>query len=137
MKRKLLSYFLGWVFAVLLGMWWLWWNSVNAACWDECDWISLNTCFPVIWDCIHLKGKDGWQWMNPTTVFPYMMWAIMRIIMSVVLVVCFIFVIVAWIKWASNDPKSARDLLKKVAITVLLLWLSGVILKVINPLFFW
>ncbi len=160
MKIRILSYLLGWVFAVLLGMWWLWWNFVNAEkCWGSdlpswmyccegvpvnipcdsvvvtwCNWIKLNTDFPILWDCIHLKEWEGW--VDGTTALPYMIWALMKIIMSIIMVICFIIIIIAWIKRASNDPKTARDLIKKVAITILLLWLSGIILKVVNPLFF-
>lgn len=133
MKNKILSYVLGWLFAVILGFWWLWWNQVNAACGEECKWIKLNTCFPIIWDCI-----KTWEWSTDATMaFPTMIWALTKIAMALVLIVCFIFVIVAWIKRASDDPKWARDILKKVAITVLLLWFSWVILRLINPNFFW
>ena len=99
-----------------------------------CNWIKLNTDFPLIGNCIHLK-KWEW-WVDSTTVLPVMIWSLMKITMSVVMVVCFIMIIIAGIKRSSNSPKEAQDLIKKVAITVLLLWLSGVILKVINPLFF-
>ena len=100
----------------------------------KCNWIKLNTDFPLIGNCIHLK-KWEW-WVDSTTVLPVMIWSLMKITMSVVMVVCFIMIIIAGIKRSSNSPKEAQDLIKKVAITVLLLWLSGVILKVINPLFF-
>lgn len=131
MKSKLLSYIIGWVFAALLGFWWLWLNFTNAEE-GECKWIKLNTDFPIIWDCIDTKSTEA----NPTNAFPYMIWALTKIAMALVLIVCFIFVIVAWIRWSSDDPKWARDILKKVAVTVLLLWFSWVILRLINPNFF-
>ena len=99
-----------------------------------CNWIKLNTDFPIIGNCIELK-----KWSNgtdPTTVMPNLMWSLMKIIMSIIMVVCFIMIILGGIYWASNDPKKWREMLKKAAVTVLLLWLSGVILKVINPTFF-
>lgn len=102
-------------------------------CWDHCDWIKLNTCFPIIWDCIETKAAAT----NPTNAFPYMIWALTKIIMSVILVVCFILVIVAWIMRAADKPDPAKKMLKRVAITILLLWLSGVILKLVNPNFFY
>ena len=132
--KKVLLYLLGWVFAVLLGSGWLLWNSVQAAdCWWSCeDWIKLNTCFPIIWDCIKVwEGKT-----NATQAFPTMIGALTKIIMALVLIVCFIFVIIAWIKRASDDPKTARSIIIKVGITVLLLWFSWVILRLINPNFF-
>ena len=98
---------------------------------SECKWIKLNTDFPIIWNCIWDKaGEDS------TNAFPTMLWAITKIIMSVILVVCLIMIIVAGILWAADNPKAARPILKKVAITILLLWLSWVILKLVNPNFF-
>ena len=152
MKRKILSYLLGWIFVVLIWVWLLWWSYVNAECisgcfdddWtcldicpavvtaDKCNWIKLNTNFPIIWNCI----KTKWDSTNATNAFPTMIWAITKIIMSVILVVCFIMIIVAWIMRAADNPKWAKWLLKKVAITIILLWLSWVILKLVNPNFF-
>ena len=134
MKNKILSYILGLVFAVLLGFWGMWWNLVEAReCWDVCDGIKLNTCFPILKDCIEMKAGST----NPTNAFPYMIWVLTKIIISVILVVCFILVIVAWIMRAADKPDKAKPLLRKVAITILLLWFSGVILKLVNPNFFY
>ena len=109
-------------------------NGVKPIEENKCNWIKLNTDFPLVWDCIGLKKWEGK--VNALNVFQTMLWSLMRIVSSIILVVCFIMIILAWIKWSANDPKWATDLIKKVAITVLLLWLSGVILKVINPTFF-
>ena len=103
----------------------------------ECNWIKLNTNFPIIWNCIPYKGDS----VNPTNVFPTMMGILTKIIISAILVVCFITIIIAWIMraWAWEDASQvtkAKKLLDRVAITVLLLWFSGVILKLINPNFF-
>ena len=95
---------------------------------DSCDWIKLNTKFPIIWDCI--KSKDA------TKAFPTMMWALAKIVVSLILVVCFILIIVAWIMRAMDKPKEWKALLIKVWITILLLWFSWVILRLINPNFF-
>ena len=138
MKNKVLSYLLGWIFAVLLGLWWLWWNSVQAReCWDACNWIKLNTCFPVVKDCIEITSGEA----NPVNVVPWMMRGLTRYIMWIILVVCFIMIIIAWIMWAwawedSSQKTKAKDIIKKVAITVLLLWFSWAILRLINPNFF-
>lgn len=102
-------------------------------CSDWCCWIKLNTNFPIIWDCISI-GSDSKT--NVTNAFPYMVWAITKIVMSLIMVVCFILVIYAGILWSSDHPKEAKDILEKVAKTILLLWFSGVILKLINPNFF-
>ena len=130
MKNKVLSYLLGWFFATLLGFWWLLWNYVNAEDWG-CKWIKLNTNFPIIWDCIW--DDDG---EDSTNVFPTMVWALTKLVVALILVVCFILVIYAGILWAMDKPKEAKDRLKRVAITVLLLWFSWAILRLINPNFF-
>ena len=136
MKNKILSYLLGWFFAILLGLWSMW--SLTYAqegvswwgWWWDCNWIKLNTNFPIIWNCISTSGT------KPTEAFPYMIWALTKIVISLVLVACFILIIYAGILWASDKPKEAKDWLKRVAITILLLWFSWVILKIINPNFF-
>lgn len=137
MKNKILSYLLGWIFAILLWFWWLWGIYVNAAtCGKECNWVKLNTCFPIIWDCIWDDDNE-----DATNAFPTMTWALSKIIVSLILVVCFILIIVAGIMRASDNPWSrkwwwAKWLIAKVAITILLLWFSWVILRLVNPNFF-
>lgn len=108
-------------------------QQTKEECKDWCCGIKLNTNFPIIWNCIETK-KDAST--NPTNAFPMMMWVITQIVVSLILVVCFILIIVAWVKRASDDPKWWKELLQKVAITVILLWLTWVILKAINPVFF-
>ena len=102
-------------------------------CKDWCCWIKLNTDFPIIWNCIWGDKEDG---VDATNAFPTMLGAFTKIIMSVILVVCFVMVIYAGILRSANNPKEAKEWLTRVAITVALLWLSGVILKLINPNFF-
>ena len=102
-------------------------------CPNWCCGIRLNTNFPIIWNCIETK--------DATNAFPSMMWALTKIVMSLIFVVCFILIIVAGIMraWAWEDSgkvKKAKWLLMRVAITILLLWFSGAILKLINPNFF-
>ncbi len=100
-------------------------------CPNWCCWIKLNTNFPIIWNCIWDKESE-----NPTNAFPTMIWAITKIVMSLIFVVCFILIIISGIMRASDNPSWAKNLLKKVAVTILILWLSGVILRLINPNFF-
>lgn len=107
--------------------------------WDSssCKWIKLNTNFPWIWTCITYE-KEG---SNQTNVFQKMMWALTKLVGSVILVVCFIMIIIAWIMWAwagedSSQRTKAKKIIEKVAITILLIWFSGVILRAINPNFF-
>lgn len=129
MKKKILSYLIIWLLWFLSAF--AWNNFVNAQEGvEECHWIKLNTKVPFIWDCIESK--------NATTVFPTMTQWLVKIGMSVILVVCFILIIVGWIMIASNNKIwKWKDLIIKVARVVALLWLSWVILKLINPTFFW
>jgi hypothetical protein len=106
-------------------------QQTKQECKDWCCGIKLNTNFPIIWNCIWDKESE-----NPTNAFPTMIWAITKIVMSLIFVVCFIFIIISGIMWASDNPSWAKNLLKKVAVTILILWLSGVILRLINPNFF-
>ena len=122
----------------------MWWyvsaqQTDDNKCGQGCEnGIKLNTCFPIIWDCIPIKKWDNGE-TDPTNAFPKMMSALTRIAVQILLVVCFILIIVAGImrasEWEGNAQKS-KDLIKKVAITVALLWLAWVILKAINPVFF-
>ena len=138
MIKKVLKYLFThfiYILPVVLG---LAWTHVNAAT-SGCNWIKLNTNFPIIWNCIETTSESK---TNPTNVFPVMMWWLSRIVVSLILVVCFILVIVAWIMRAADKPWSwtwwwAKWLLAKVAITVLLLWFSWAILRLVNPNFFW
>lgn len=111
-------------------------SSENSPQAKSCDGIKLNTDFPIIWNCIEIKKGKG---TDVTEAFPTMIWALTKIIVSIILVVCFIMIIVAWIMRASSwdkAPTKAKWLIIKVAVTILLLWFSWVILKLINPNFF-
>ena len=97
-----------------------------------CCGIKLNTNFPIIWNCIETKSDEA----NPTNAFPYMVSALTKLAMSLILIMSFILIIYAGILWAADKPKEAKWWLKRVAITILILWFSWVILKLINPNFF-
>lgn len=138
--KRLMIYILTWL-SLIIWFWLIWWNiyaqedggsTPEPTTTEECNWIKLITDFPIIWNCIKTKGSKT----NPTNAFPYMIWALTKIIMSLILVVCFILIIYSWILRASDDPKWATNMLKKVAIAILLLWFSWAILRLINPNFF-
>ena len=136
--KKFMAYILVWVFW-MIWFWLIWWNvyawenEETPKTTEECTWIKLNTNFPIIWNCI--KTSKG-EKTDPTNAFPYMMGAITKIVMSLILVVCFILIIVAGIMRAWDKPKEGKELMKKVAVAILLLWFSGAILRLINPNFF-
>lgn len=106
-----------------------WWIGTKTE--KTCPGIKLNTNFPFIWNCIWDDPDE-----NETKAFPTMVWAITKIVMSLILVVCFILIIYAGILWASNKPTDAKKWLTRVAVTILLLWFSWAILRLINPNFF-
>ena len=114
-------------------------TSDKKECKDWCCWVKLNTNFPIVWNCITFgEGKNE---TNSTNVFQKMVGALTKITMSVILVVCFVIIIIAWIMraWAGEDSSQrtkAKKLIEKVAITILLIWFSWVILRLINPNFF-
>lgn len=141
MKIKFYLYLILWLFSLIIWFWWLQWGVYAQRSMTPekvCSWIKLNTNFPIIWNCIE---THSWSETNPTNAFPKMISALIKIVMSLILVVCFILIIYAGIQWASDNPWSwkwwwAKWTLTKVAITILVLWFSWVILRLINPNFF-
>ena len=137
-----------------------WWNCVECT-WDtipnasrtkcicdpskRCCWIQLNMSIPFIWDCIE-NESDLSEWtgstvVNSITAFPILMQWMMKLVMSLILVVSFLLVIVSGLMmtaWAfkSTSFDKWKTLIKNVIISLILLWLSWLILKLINPNFF-
>ncbi len=113
--------------------------------------IKLNTNVPFIWRCIQLKeagknnNKEGnaeWTTVTPISAFPILMGGLTKIMLTLILSISFLLVIAAgtmMIMWWAN--KSYYDkwlkLLKTVATTLIVIWLSWIILRLINPNFFW
>lgn len=106
--------------------------------WDDCDWISLNTHVPFIWNCIWWEGSD----VEDDEIFPFLIWWMTKILVTVVIVVGF-FMLVAWwvmitMSWADQSAFSTwKDLIIRVLVGIFLLWASWVILYMLNPNFFW
>ena len=112
--------------------WSNWWDNGDTSDNSKDCIIKLNTNFPIIWNCIWGKKSS----VNPTNAFPTMVSALMKIITSAIIVVCFILLIIAGIQISANKPKEGKALIVKVARTIALLWLSWVILRLVNPMFF-
>ena len=129
--KKFIAYLLIWLFWAFT-MTLMWWNVYAqqgiVVPKEDCDGIALNTNFPIIWNCIPTGDS--------TNAFPFMMEALAKIVMALILVVCFIFIIIAGIMWAADKPADAKKILKKVAVTILLLWFAWTILTIVNPNFF-
>lgn len=109
------------------------WVSVadDWTCWP---WeIQLNTDVPWVWKCI--KQDKAWD------SFWKLMWAMMKILINMTVAISFIALIAAGVmmslSWASQSTAwKWKELLKKVILWIVLLWLSWIILHTINPNFF-
>lgn len=107
-------------------------------CSDEwvCCGVKLNTNIPFIGDCIETKSQDSTSKITEENAFPTLMAWFTKLLMTVILIVCFLVIIVAWVLWTTWDSKKWKDMIKWVAIALALLWASGVILRLVNPNFF-
>ncbi len=133
---------------------------------DVCCGIKLNTKVPFIGNCIEFAKncKDdkcpnsGYQCVNwkcrvvkndpsQTVVdqeeaFPILMWWLVKILVTIIILAGFIGILAGGVMisaaW-SDDQKAAkwRKLIINVAIAIAILWASWVILRLINPNFFW
>lgn len=104
---------------------------------DVCCGVKLNTDVPFIWNCIEL-GQANWTTgkITEANAFPTLIAWLTKLLMTVILIVCFLVVIVAWVLWTTWDSKKGKELIKWVAIALALLGASGVILRLVNPNFF-
>ncbi len=103
-----------------------------------CKWIKLNTDVPFVWRCIGTTTSDKTTQLN---AFPKLMWAMMRLIMTVIMVLSILMIVVAGVMMTTGGVEKGNytkglEIIKKVAVGIALLWASGVILKLINPNFF-
>lgn len=103
---------------------------------DVCCGTKLNTKIPFIGDCIESSSQASGSVINETTAFPILISALVKIIISVILIASFILIIVAGVRWSAGDAKWGKDMIIKVAVWLAILWASGVILRLINPNFF-
>ena len=133
------------------------WDKRNLnTCKCECDpsqrccWILLNTVVPFIWDCIEMTSQnDVWSSNNDNTstvnqlnAFPFLMMWLSKILVTAILIFSFLIVIVSWlmmVTWVYDEGnyKKWMERIKKVVVALILLWSSWLILKLINPSFFW
>jgi len=111
----------------------------------KCCGIQLNMAIPFIWDCIENESDGAW-WtgttvVNSITAFPILMQWMMKIIMSFILIISFLLIIVSGLMLTMWGFKSTnwdkwKTMIKNVIVSLILLWLSWLILKLINPSFF-
>jgi len=136
-------------------------NDSSATCWawkkmnwswkcvcdsaQTCCGIQLNTVVPFIWDCIEMSNDPSagnTTRVNALTAFPILMWWLSKMIITAILIFSFVMIVVWWILiiawWISqSNYKQWIDIIKKVIIALALLWASWIILRLINPNFFW
>ena len=121
------------ILIISLFLWWFnfIWISFTFACekWE----IELNTNVPWVWKCI--KQDNAWD------SFWSLMWSMMKILINMTIAISFIALIASGVmmslSWVNQSVAwKGKELLKKVILWIVLLWLSWLILHTINPNFF-
>jgi len=114
-----------------------------------CCWVELNTNVPFIGNCIELsKNSSDTQSSNDETkvtektAFPVLMWWLTKILVTVIMLVSFVAILAWWVMiassgWSDSWASNGKKLIWRVVIALALLGASGVILRLINPNFFW
>lgn len=121
--------------------------------WDKCvcdssQWccgIQLNTVVPFIWDCIEMddgESSNNTTRVNALNAFPILMWSLSKMLVTAILIFSFVMVVIWWVLITAwwIDPANAkkwREIIWKVIVWLALLWASWIILRLINPNFFW
>ncbi len=105
-----------------------------------CCGVSLSTNVPFIGNCIELGSQDdstgNTTKVTDATAFPVLMWSLTKILVSVILIVCFVLIVIWGIMISVGKAAEGRKMIMRVVIWMALLWASGVILRLINPNFF-
>jgi hypothetical protein len=117
---------------------------------EFCKWgIKLNTEFPFIGKCLKISKDSsvayttGIEWgyqvltVNESSIFQVLLTALSKIVMSLILLSCFVLIIRAWfeaIMWWGRA--SAKNKIYSVIAALALLGTASVILKIVNPNFF-
>lgn len=126
------------------------WNGESITC-EQCSapgvccGVKLNTDVPFVGKCIRLwssASSEDTTVVTDTTAFPRLMWGLTKILTTLILLACFGGILAGGVMIASSGGKETnatkgKELIKNVVIAMALLWTSGIILKLINPNFFW
>lgn len=113
-----------------------------------CEGILLSTNVPFIGQCIVYRKKSdpqqpvAWLVVDETTAFPRLMGWLSRILVSIILLVGFIGILIGGVMisasgGAEEGATKGRKIIGNVISALALLGASGVILRLINPNFFW
>ncbi len=109
---------------------------------DNCCGIPLYTNVPFVGKCIEyggtaISGANGSSTtITPVNAFPVLLGALSKILLSVILIVCFWAIVVAGVMISSWNDEKGKSLITHVVIAMALLGASWVILRLINPNFF-
>ncbi len=105
--------------------------------------VKLNTNIPFIGRCIMYENSNAsWQSWDVTTVnalnaFPILMGSLIKLLMSVIMVVCFGSLIVwGFMMTIPDQYDTGKWIVMKVIRTIVALWSLWTILYLINPNFF-
>ena len=114
--------------------WWAtqsnnWWSSKSEDCIEvpvDIPWLTSNWCVT------HQKAE---------TAFGSVMWWLMKLFINFTVAIAFLSLIAAGVMYSmvgvnQNIAGKWKEMLKKVLIWIVLLWMSGLILHTINPNFF-
>ena len=122
-----------------------WWSMLCEKCdMKKCNCgIKLNTNIPFIGRCIMNKQTNNvWQsgdvmTVNSLNAFPILMWALIKLLMSIIMIVCFASLIVwGFMMTVPDQYDTWKWIIKKVVWTIVALWSLWTILYLINPNFF-
>ncbi|MFA5747816.1 MAG: hypothetical protein WC872_01750 [Candidatus Absconditabacterales bacterium] len=107
----------------------------------NCCGIKLNTNVPFIGNCIELSSQNPKSNINESTAFPILMGGLTKILITVILVVCFGVIIVGGVMISTGGASQenvtqGRKLIMGVVKAIAILGAIGVILRLINPNFF-
>ena len=112
---------------------------------DTCNCgVKLNTDIPFIVSCLMYgntnninENGDGTTTVNGINAFPILMGALIRLLVSIILIASFGTIIVGWFMMTIPEQfKTGKDLVMKVVWTIASLWSLWIILYLINPNFF-
>ncbi|MFA7718146.1 MAG: pilin [Candidatus Absconditabacterales bacterium] len=106
---------------------------------DVCCGIKLNTKIPFIGNCIENTTQGGT--MDEGSAFPILITALMKILITAILIVSFILIIIGGVMIATGGASpenvtTGKKMIKNVIIGLAILGAIGVILRLINPNFF-
>jgi magnesium-transporting ATPase (P-type) len=116
---------------------------------QRCCGILLNTVVPFIGDCIEMTTQNSISdpsdpnksRVNQLNAFPFLMMWLSKILVTIILIFSFLIIIAAWLMmttgvYKEQNYKTWVDRITKVIVWLILLWASGLILRLINPSFF-